>query len=126
MHGHHWDLTNRISFLIVESLHLHDYCRFRIGFAIGIYLSSVIMNVIKGAVNTLIVCWADSPNRIQENHPELSQEMLDAWCSTFPQCGLYNPRRATLDGNGAQPPPRQERDPLQPQQAPSYGSTAMV
>jgi hypothetical protein len=47
------------------------------------------MNVIKGAVNTLIVCWADAPSKLQENHPELTQEMLEAWCLIFPNCGLY-------------------------------------
>ena len=42
------------------------------------------VNVIQGAVNTLIVCWADSPSRLEENHPELAREMRDAWRAAFP------------------------------------------
>ena len=119
--------------------------------AIGTYLSMVIMNVIKGAVNTLIVCWADAPDRIQENHPELIQEMLDAWCSTFPNCGLYNPSSASassgnnntattttmttsLDADNSNPLPplpssRQQNAPLLgdgQQQQESYGATAVL
>ena len=114
--------------------------------AIGTYLSMVIMNVIKGAVNTLIVCWADAPDRIQENHPELIQEMLDAWCSTFPNCGLYNPSSASVssgsnnnttmttsldaDSNPLPPLPsnRQQNAPLLngQQQQESYGATAVI
>ena len=120
--------------------------------AIGTYLSMVIMNVIKGAVNTLIVCWADAPDRIQENHPELIQEMLDAWCSTFPNCGLYNPSSSasvpsgnntattttmttSLDNADSSTPlplpsSRQQNAPLlgdgQQQQQESYGATAVI
>jgi hypothetical protein len=57
---------------------------YRIGFVIGYIVSAVMVNVIQGAVNTLIVCWADSPSRLEENHPELAQEMRDAWRAAFP------------------------------------------
>jgi hypothetical protein len=43
------------------------------------------MNVIKGAVNTLIVCWADSPEVFEMNHPTHTKEMVDSWRSAFPE-----------------------------------------
>lgn len=42
------------------------------------------MSVVRGAVNTLIVCWADSPARMEENHPEATKDMAEAWTSVFP------------------------------------------
>jgi hypothetical protein len=61
----------------------------RIGFTIGVVVSSVMMNVIKGAVNTLIVCWADSPSRMEENHPKLMKELHVAWSSVFPESEMH-------------------------------------
>lgn len=43
------------------------------------------MNVVKGAVNTLIVCWADSPAVFELNHPALTTEMTESWRSVFPE-----------------------------------------
>lgn len=57
----------------------------RIGFIIGLWISSVMMNVIKGAVNTLIVCWADSPAVVETQHPSLTREMVESWTSVFPE-----------------------------------------
>jgi len=48
------------------------------GFLIGMIVCSIMMSVVRGAVNTLIVCWADSPSRLEENHPEATKEMADA------------------------------------------------
>jgi hypothetical protein len=56
----------------------------RIGFGLGAVIASVMMSVVRGGVNTLIVCFADSPARLQENHPELTLELLDAWAKAFP------------------------------------------
>lgn len=50
----------------------------------GVVLSSVMANVVRGSVNTLIVCWADNPTQIERNHPSLSREMIDAWSRAFP------------------------------------------
>ena len=60
-----------------------DTCT-RIGFGLGAIIASVMMSVVRGGVNTLIVCFADSPVRLQENHPELTLELLDAWATAFP------------------------------------------
>jgi hypothetical protein len=46
------------------------------------------MNVVQGAVNTLIVCWADSPAILEMNHPALTQEMAESWLSVFPEAAV--------------------------------------
>jgi hypothetical protein len=46
------------------------------------------MNVVKGAVNTLIVCWADSPAVLEANHPSLTNEMANSWMSVFPEANV--------------------------------------
>lgn len=47
------------------------------------------MNVVKGAVNALIVCWADSPSILENNHPALTQEMAESWRSVFPEAVVH-------------------------------------
>lgn len=47
------------------------------------------MNVVRGAVNTLIVCWADSPARLEENHPEATREMAETWTKVFPETRVH-------------------------------------
>ena len=61
------------------------YAAFGIGFLIGLWVSSVMMNVVKGTVNALIVCWADSPTVMETNHPRLTKEMAEAWVQVFPE-----------------------------------------
>lgn len=56
---------------------------YSIGWIIGVWVCTVMMSVIKGAVNTLIVCWADSPAVFEAEHPILSGEMIQAWSSVF-------------------------------------------
>jgi len=58
---------------------------FRIGTILGFWVAGVMMNVVKGGVNTIIVCWADSPNVFEMNHPSLTREMADSWTSVFPE-----------------------------------------
>ena len=56
---------------------------FGVSFVVGLWIVSVMMNVVKGAVNTLIVCWADNPAVMEVQHPTLMKEMSDAWSSVF-------------------------------------------
>jgi hypothetical protein len=83
------------------------YHCFRIGTLIGVIVCSIMMSVVRGAVNTLIVCWADSPSRLEANHPEATQKMAEAWASVFPEAGIHtstvpspvgSPVYATNDG----------------------------
>jgi hypothetical protein len=83
-----------------------QYFAFASGFVIGCFVSSVMMSVVKGAANTLIVCWADAPVRLEANHPELAQEMIEAWSSSFPDTRVIHTTttsEATTE-SGALPP----------------------
>jgi hypothetical protein len=46
------------------------------------------MVVVKGAVNTIIVCWAESPTVFEMNHMALTKEMAEAWTFVFPDIGI--------------------------------------
>mmetsp|Transcript_1973 Transcript_1973/g.4265 ORF Transcript_1973/g.4265 Transcript_1973/m.4265 type:complete len:507 (-) Transcript_1973:555-2075(-) len=58
---------------------------FIMGFVIGMALSSIVMSTIESAVNTVIVCYAESPAEFQANHPILSNEMREAWLKAYPE-----------------------------------------
>jgi len=62
---------------------------YSVGFIVGLWVCTVVMNVVKGAVNTMIVCWADSPTVFEANHPNLTREMAESWTSVFPDIGVY-------------------------------------
>lgn len=42
------------------------------------------MKVIHGAVNTLIVCWAESPESFRDNHKDWADKMTEVWSAAFP------------------------------------------
>jgi len=58
---------------------------FWISFLVGIVSSSITMNVIQGAVKTIIVCYADNPRALSENHPEDVRKMSEAWLKVYPE-----------------------------------------
>jgi hypothetical protein len=64
---------------------------FGLSFVIGLWIVSVMMNVLKGAVNTLIVCWADSPAVMEMQHPTLTKEMAEAWSEVFSTVNFGTP-----------------------------------
>ena len=64
---------------------------FFIGIFVGIFTSSIMMNVLKGAVNTIIVCYADGPQKLEQNHPQMTYNMAKSWVSVFPECGVRIP-----------------------------------
>jgi predicted HD phosphohydrolase len=43
------------------------------------------MSVVASAVDTVVVCFAESPNEFQTNYPHLSEQMVQAWRRTYPQ-----------------------------------------
>mmetsp|Transcript_3897 Transcript_3897/g.4518 ORF Transcript_3897/g.4518 Transcript_3897/m.4518 type:complete len:481 (-) Transcript_3897:165-1607(-) len=58
---------------------------FILGFFTGLIMSNILMSVVGSAVNTVIVCFAESPNEFQTNHPKLSDEMRCAWRKAYPE-----------------------------------------
>mmetsp|Transcript_33495 Transcript_33495/g.81118 ORF Transcript_33495/g.81118 Transcript_33495/m.81118 type:complete len:699 (-) Transcript_33495:62-2158(-) len=63
---------------------------FTLGFAIGCVMSAIMMNVIHSAVNTLIVCWAESPESFRDNHKHWADRMTEVWSSAFPGSQIRN------------------------------------
>eukprot|EP00804_Cyclotella_cryptica_P027864 CCRYP_003782-RB/>CCRYP_003782-RB protein AED:0.24 eAED:0.24 QI:507/1/1/1/0.8/0.66/6/419/513 len=58
-------------------------------FLIGIVVSAVMFSVVDSSVNTVIVCFAEGPAEFEENHPELSSQMREAWRKVYPaECGF--------------------------------------
>jgi len=57
---------------------------FIIGLLVGFVFTSILMSVVASAVNTVIVCFAESPNEFEANHPQLSAEMRAAWVQAWP------------------------------------------
>jgi hypothetical protein len=60
---------------------------FRLGFIVGLVLTSILMSTIASAVNTVIVCFAEGPAEFEANHPELSAKMRETWLQFYPDCG---------------------------------------
>ena len=84
-----------ISFLFGE-LENAGVCAFFIGFFLGLFVSCSMVNVVSSAVNTVIVCYADGPAMLEENHPVLTRKMASAWMSVFPNCGVRVPPNRSI------------------------------
>lgn len=62
---------------------------FGFSFLVGLLLSCITLSVVDSSVNTVLVCFAEAPAEFEENHPELSSEMRDAWREVYPaECGF--------------------------------------
>jgi hypothetical protein len=58
---------------------------FLFGFLVGLILASIFLGIVGSAVKTCIVCFAESPAEFEQNHPQLSLELRDAWRSSWPE-----------------------------------------
>lgn len=58
---------------------------FIFGFLVGLVMSSILMSVVASSVKTVIVCFAESPAEFQQNHPQLSMQMREAWSLAYPE-----------------------------------------
>jgi hypothetical protein len=77
-------LLEWIDVVQISSLNQPGLVSFAIGTVIGIVLPSILFGIIHSSVNTVIVCFASEPVDFQENHPQLSDEMRDAWREVWP------------------------------------------
>ena len=58
-------------------------------FLIGLVIAAILLSVVDSSVNTVLVSFAEAPAEFQENHPQLSSEMRDAWRKVYPaECGF--------------------------------------
>ena len=51
---------------------------------VGILLSSLVFGVLVSAVDSIVVLYAEAPNELKENHPQLAQEMEVTWTQAWP------------------------------------------
>lgn len=57
---------------------------FFLGFMIGLVVCSVALSTIGSGVNAVIVLFAEAPAEFQQNHPQLSEQMRNAWSLVYP------------------------------------------
>ena len=50
-----------------------------LGFILGLMVCSIVLSVIDAAVCTVFVCFAEAPEALQQNSPELHGEMVKCW-----------------------------------------------
>jgi Plasma-membrane choline transporter len=60
-----------------------------LGFLLGYGMAATLFSVVSSAVNTVIVCYAESPNEFEANHAALSRAMRDAWREAWPNDFRY-------------------------------------
>ncbi|GKY94434.1 hypothetical protein MPSEU_000409300 [Mayamaea pseudoterrestris] len=77
-------LLEWVDVLQISSLNEPGLVSFVLGTVIGIVLSNILFGVIHSSVNTVIVCFAAEPLDFQQNHPQLSDEMREAWREVWP------------------------------------------
>jgi len=53
-------------------------------FIISFLVITLMFGIVDSALNTVIVCYAEAPSEFQVNHPELSEEMREAWLKVYP------------------------------------------
>jgi len=63
---------------------------FLFGAILGGTSAGILLGVVTSAVNTVVVCFAESPNQLRINHdPAVSQDLLAAWRKAYPhECGF--------------------------------------
>lgn len=54
------------------------------GLLMGSVVSGILMSVVVSAVDTVVVCFAESPLDLRDNYPVLSQQMEQTWAATYP------------------------------------------
>merc|ERR1712038_1932164 len=57
---------------------------FVIGLIIGLVFCSILMSCVASSVNATIVLFAEAPAEFEQNHPELSLQMREAWQKAYP------------------------------------------
>lgn len=78
-----------------------------------IYVSQ--MSVVSSGVNTVLVCFAEAPGELRQNHPRLSNQMVRAWRLVYPEEFSYSILvNDDDDGVYTAPPSQMQSVPLVP------------
>jgi len=67
-----------------ESGEAAEIIAFVLGFLVGYIVCAVMLNIVAAGVNTVIVLFAEAPAEFQTNHPELSNDMRQAYTGAYP------------------------------------------
>merc|ERR1719276_712456 len=62
---------------------------FVVGFFIGLILSGIFMGLLSSAVDAVIVCYAEAPKELEDQHPAIAEEMSRTWTEAWGEniCG---------------------------------------
>jgi len=74
-------LLLKLYIIYLNIYHLHEY---RVCFIVGLIVSATMATIIQSAVKSIIVCYADHPHKLYENHPDGTTELTEAISSVFP------------------------------------------
>lgn len=77
-------------FFLPMGLSINPLLGFVAGVILGMLLTGIQLQVVTSAVETVVVCFAEAPSALIENHHgELSSRMIRAWRATYPnECGF--------------------------------------
>lgn len=56
---------------------------FGVGFAMGLLVAGIFMGLLSSAVDGIIVCYAEAPGELEENHPAMAREMSQTWAAAW-------------------------------------------
>lgn len=56
----------------------------RIGIITGFVASRIFLSVLASAINAIIVCYAEAPEKFEQNYPDYSSAMDEAWAEFRP------------------------------------------
>lgn len=61
----------------------------RVCFVVGVIFSSTMTNTVQCAVKAVLICYADHPGKMHENHPQDTQDLADAIALVFPEVQIF-------------------------------------
>ena len=74
---------------------------FLVGVVMGLVTTSILFGAISSSVNAVIVCFATSPVDFEQNRPQLSRDMREAWRTVWPGAlDVMDIRMAMAESNG--------------------------
>lgn len=77
-------IINGLMAIVVNPFGLSVGAVFGIGALIGIGISIMLFSIVSGAVNATIVCLAEMPAELEQNHTIQSEKIRNAWLNVYP------------------------------------------
>jgi hypothetical protein len=70
------------------------------------------MSVVSSGVDTVLVCFAEAPTDLRQNHPRLSDQMVRAWRLVYPEEFSYTILASDSDADGLYTAPPSQTQPV--------------